>query len=110
MTAKLEQAVEYCNKHKILPFFAHPDIRKVNGRVAVDDQFHIVIAEPNAAKWPEEWADTYGLQEFDYTVTLQDHMFRIVRKLKIGSCSEAGALWDALRHLALQRGGWNISN
>lgn len=98
---ELTRALAYCEKHKILPFFDHPDVHLHQGRICIDDQSHVVISAP--PRFPASWLQRFDIEETDYQVSLQLHMDRLSSKLQLPSCADAGDLFNALRSAAQQR-------
>ena len=90
----LVKAWTYCCEHAVLEFFDHPNLRKEQGRICIGQQDHIVISRAEAQ--PADWEDRYFLSRANYTVTLQTHMDKLCRKLKLSRPAQAKYLFDWL--------------
>jgi hypothetical protein len=90
----LVKAWTYCCERHVLAFFDHPSLRKEQGRISIVDQDHLVISRAEAQ--PVEWRNRYFLTPINYTVTLQTHMDKLCRKLKLSRPAQAKYLFDWL--------------
>lgn len=86
----------YCKEHKVLPFFAHPDLHLDDeGKMLIDDQNHIKITQ--MCDQPNEFFERFWLEEYDYSMSLEDHMDAMTNKAGAMTCGEASDIYEALR-------------
>ena len=99
-----EKALAYCNEKRILPFFAHPQLRiHANGKMSIDDQSHVVICQmrsPQPAAFIQLFAP--ALEEFEDR-TLQDEMWAISH-MERSTCAGLSEICERLRKAAAELG------